>query len=88
MEIGGWCPSGGWAEDYPEAPGLMADYLELVEIRLADPAQRTEWNVRDSDATLVIAPRATTGVVVSPGTGLTLTFADKYDLTWLNLVRL
>ena len=29
IEICGWCPKGGWAEDYPEAPGIKAMYLDL-----------------------------------------------------------
>lgn len=50
----GWCPQGGWAEDFPEPPGLLAVYPELVETPTAAPAQRTSWNVRDSHATLII----------------------------------
>lgn len=61
-----------------EAPGLLTQYPELVETPSADPAQRTGWNVRDSDVTLVIAPPSTSGVAVSPGTALTLEFADRY----------
>ena len=32
IEICGWCPKGGWAEDYPEAPGIKAMYLDLVDL--------------------------------------------------------
>lgn len=53
---GGWCPKGGLAEDLPEPPGLLASYPLLRETPSADPAQRTSWNVRDSDATLVVLP--------------------------------
>jgi hypothetical protein len=63
---GGWCPSGGWAEDFPDPPGLLARYPGLRETPLSDPAQRTEWNVRDSDAILVIVDHA--GLSVSKGT--------------------
>jgi hypothetical protein len=63
---GGWCPRGGWAEDFPDPPGLLARYPGLRETPLADPAQRTEWNVRDSDAILIIVDRA--GLSVSKGT--------------------
>jgi hypothetical protein len=62
--LAGWCPAGGWAEDLPEPPGLLALFPELRETPSADPRQRTEWNVRDSDATLVLVR----GGVVSPGT--------------------
>ena len=61
----GWCPKGGWAEDYPDAPGLLADYPELVETPSEDTAQRTKWNMRDSDAILTIMPKISS---VSPGT--------------------
>ncbi len=54
IPYGGWCPRGGWAEDYPETPGLRRRYSNLEETPLADPAQRTEWNVRDADASLIM----------------------------------
>lgn len=63
---GGWCPQGGWAEDFPDPPGLLARYPGLRETPCSDPAQRTEWNVRDSDAVLIIVDRA--GLGVSKGT--------------------
>ena len=50
----GWCPRGGWAEDHPLPPGLLAVYPRLRETPSADPEQRTRWNVRDSDATLIV----------------------------------
>ncbi|HEX2204778.1 MAG TPA: putative molybdenum carrier protein [Longimicrobium sp.] len=49
LSCGGWCPAGRRAEDGP----IDARY-PLAETPSADPAQRTEWNVRDSDATLVL----------------------------------
>jgi hypothetical protein len=54
MEWGGWCPKGGWAEDLTEPPGVLAKYPRLKETPLPNPLQRTEWNVRDSDAALII----------------------------------
>jgi hypothetical protein len=63
---GGWCPKGGWAEDLPEPPGVLARYPQLRETPSADPAQRTEWNTRDADAVLVIVDAA--GMTVSGGT--------------------
>ena len=48
---GGWCPKGGWAEDFPEPPGLLARYSQLVETPLAEPAQADAKpkNVRPDD---------------------------------------
>lgn len=78
VRIEGWCPAGGWAEDLPDAPGLLADYPELQETPAPDPAQRTAWNVRDSDVTLVIGPDSTPGdPTTSPGTALTSELASS-----------
>ena len=67
IRICGWCPKGGWAEDYPEPPCVLALYPELQEAPSKEPEQRTIWNVRDSDATLIICPRG----AGSGGTDLT-----------------
>ena len=76
IAYGGWCPKGGWAEDFPEAPGLLAKYPLLKETPLADPAQRTEWNVRDADACLIVVDAE--GVEVSAGTALAQDLAHRY----------
>jgi hypothetical protein len=65
MDWGGWCPKGGWAEDFPNSPGLLASYPKLKQTPLGNPLQRTQWNVRDSDATLII----TTSEGLSPSIG-------------------
>ena len=46
---GGWCPRGRLALD-----GTLDDRYQLQETPSADYAQRTEWNVRDADATLIL----------------------------------
>jgi hypothetical protein len=66
IAYGGWCPQGGWAEDYPEPPGLLAKYPLLQQTPLADPAQRTQWNVRDADACMILI--ASGGLTISKGT--------------------
>lgn len=65
IPLGGWCPAGRWAED-----GSIGRRYPLVETPAADPAQRTEWNVRDSDGTLVLVERRPRG-----GTALTVQIA-------------
>ena len=75
VPIRGWCPLGGWAEDLPDAPGLLARYPELVEAPAADPIVRTEWNVRDSDATLIVCPGK---IAACSGTAATLEFARRH----------
>ena len=76
IEYGGWCPQGGWAEDFPQPPGLLAKYPRLKETPLADPAQRTEWNVRDAHACLILVDAG--GVAASPGTALARELAHRY----------
>ena len=71
----GWCPRGGWAEDFPHPPGVLAKYPLLRETSSRNPAQRTEWNVRDSDAILIIADPA--GQLGSKGTELARGLAQK-----------
>ena len=51
IETGGWVPRGRWAED-----GNVPDcYPNVRETKSADPALRTEYNVRDSDGTVVFS---------------------------------
>ena len=83
IAIGGWCPRGGWAEDMTEPPGLLAIYPELKETPLGDLAQRTEWNARDSDRTLIlISDRAE----MEGGTELTRVLAARYKRPCLVVV--
>jgi hypothetical protein len=76
IDYGGWCPKDGWAEDFPEPPGVLAAYPRLVPTPLADPAQRTEWNVRDADACLIVVDAQ--GMPVSKGTALAHELAGRY----------
>ena len=69
----GWCPKGGWAEDRPRPPGVLALYPGLRETPDADPRQRTEWNVRDCDRLMVLVNCA--GLPVSKGTEFALACA-------------
>jgi len=74
IAYGGWCPKCGWAEDLPSPPGLLALYDRLQETPLADPAQRTEWNVRDSDGLMVLLDRSG---LASSGTERAILHAHK-----------
>lgn len=62
ISYGGWCPKGRLAED-----GLIPQKYHLDETPHPDYAERTEWNVRDSDGTLIIIREPPEG-----GTKLTL----------------
>ncbi len=69
LDYFGWCPQDGWAEDCPDPPGLLAKYPRMKQTPSADPKQRTRWNVRDSDGTLVIVASE---ISVSPGSAYTI----------------
>jgi hypothetical protein len=73
IPYGGWCPNGGWAEDMPEPPGVLALYPDLRPTPETSPGQRTEWNVRDSDALMVLVDSAS--LAASKGTGFALNCA-------------
>ena len=73
IDYGGWCPAGGWAEDYPQPPGLLAFYPKLTATAEPESAVRTRLNVRDSDATLIVWD----GRTPSPGTQLTIEMAQE-----------
>jgi hypothetical protein len=76
IDYGGWCPQGGWAEDCPTPPGVLAKYPLLKETPLADPGQRTEWNVRDADACLILFDAG--GLDVSKGTALAQELSHRH----------
>jgi hypothetical protein len=75
---GGWCPRGRLAED-----GRLAARYPLRETPLSDYAQRTEWNVRDSDGTLLLCVGTPKG-----GTRLTLALARRLGKPFLVLAPL
>jgi len=76
----GWIPAGGAAEDLATGRSLQEEYPLLTETPLSDPAQRTEWNVRDSDATLIVRGVGES----SPGTDLTERVAVRLRRPVLN----
>ena len=85
FDYGGWCPRGGWAEDLTTAPGLLGRYPALKEMLSPGPAQRTRWNIRDSDAMLFLT--GAVGMSVSRGTRLVRAEARRLGKPQL-LVRL
>jgi hypothetical protein len=73
MEVGGWCPHGRPAED-----GIIDPRYPLRETPSGQNAQRTEWNVRDSDGTLVLYRGEPDN-----GTSLTLDLAGRLGKPYL-----
>src|SRR5215212_1285784 len=57
LEIGGWCPPGRVCEDGvipAEFPLQETPQERSPDVPDVPRSQRTEWNVRDSDGTLVL----------------------------------
>jgi A/G-specific adenine glycosylase len=75
LPVDGWCPRGRLAEDGP----LAAKY-PLRETPSSNYAQRTEWNVRDSDGTLILSYGRLLG-----GTALTRRLAEKLKRPYLRI---
>ncbi|HPW55396.1 MAG: putative molybdenum carrier protein [Thermoanaerobaculaceae bacterium] len=69
FRCGGWCPRGRKAED-----GRIPMCYPLRETPDADYRSRTEWNVRDADATLVLVWGPGSG-----GTQLSINLAQWLD---------
>ncbi len=67
VPIGGWCPRGRRAEDGP-----IPKRYPLRETPSRVYAERTSWNVRDSDATLILSFGPLMG-----GTALTVQEAQR-----------
>jgi len=67
MDVGGWCPRGRKALD-----GVIPAKYPLKETRGKSYQTRTKWNVRDSDATLILCLGEPTG-----GTALTIKYCEQ-----------
>ena len=67
IDCGGWCPQGRIAED-----GAIAKHYGMDETPSDDYSQRTRWNVRDSDGTLILTQGLPAG-----GTAYSLEIAWK-----------
>lgn len=80
LETGGWCPPGRVAED-----GVIPDSFLLKETPYERSkgapgiprSLRTEWNVRDADATLILIPDS--DPAKDPGTEWTGTCAGRMN---------
>lgn len=73
---GGWCPLGRLAED-----GALHRIYRLAETPTATRLQRTEWNVRDSDATVIFS----VAKVLTGGSLATMEFARQQRKPHLHL---
>ena len=73
---GGWCPKGRKAED-----GSIDAKFHLTETPSANYLQRTEWNVRDTDGTIVF----TIAKEISGGSMRTVDFAKNHKKPCLHV---
>ncbi|NML59894.1 hypothetical protein HHL21_02105 [Massilia sp. RP-1-19] len=76
VKHGGWCPKGRKSEDGP-----VPEFYHLKETPSASYLQRTEWNVRDSCATLVF----TLTDKLDGGSKRTADFAERLGKPWLHV---
>jgi len=74
----GWCPQGRLSED-----GAIGANYELEETPTPIYLQRTEWNVRDSEGTVIftLSPR------LSGGSKKTAEFAERLVRPWVHISR-
>ncbi len=75
---GGWCPHGRLAED-----GVIDSRYLLSETPDEHYSQRTEWNVRDSDGTVILS----IADELTGGSRLTAEFARQWGKPFLRLAR-
>jgi hypothetical protein len=75
VAVGGWCPQGRRAED-----GTIPERYPLEETPSTAYEQRTAWNVRDSDGTLLITDGTLEG-----GTALTREEATRQGRSVLHV---
>src|SRR6266496_3086201 len=75
---GGYCPRGRVAED-----GMIPERYQLRETPSSDYAPRTEWNVRDSDGTVVLSIQER----LDGGSKKTVHCAQQYEKPCLRLCR-
>ncbi len=76
FETGGFVPKNRLAED-----GRISDkYPNLRETETENPSERTEANVKATDATLIVSRGELVG-----GTNLTKIFAGKYEKPFLHI---
>lgn len=76
ISYGGWCPKGRKTED-----GTLPEQYKLVETPSASYLQRTEWNVRDADATLIF----TLAEKLEGGSKRTAEFAERLGKPWVHI---
>lgn len=75
LSYGGWCPKGRRSEDGP-----IPEHYLLSETPSSNYRQRTEWNVRDSDATVIFTLEAD----LDGGSKLTARMAQELGRPWLH----
>jgi hypothetical protein len=76
IDHGGWCPKGRRSEDGP-----IDSVYELTETPSSKYLERTEWNVRDSDATVIF----TLDEKLDGGSKITAEFAKKLRKPFIHM---
>jgi len=76
LPLGGWCPLGRMAED-----GSIDNKYPLQETPSSEYAERTRWNVRDADGTVIFS----IAKELSGGSLATKYFARQLHKPWLHV---
>lgn len=83
FQVGGWCPPGRTCEDNEipsEYPLSETENERSIQAPDIPRSQRTEYNVRDADATLILQPH---DIKNDPGTDWTIQCARQYRKPFL-----
>ena len=72
---GGWVPKGRLAED----GRIDEKYTDLIETPTANYLERTEWNVRDTDGTIILTKK----IKLTGGSMRTRSFCKNHDKPWM-----
>jgi len=75
---GGWCPRGRRAED-----GRIDGRYRLTETPREEYLQRTEWNVRDADGTVIVSLSGS----LTGGSRKTAELAARQGKPWIHVSR-
>ena len=74
----GWCPKRRKAED-----GIIASCYNLTETPSSEYSERTQWNVHDSDGTVIFSMSEE----FFAGTLLTVELAEQYEKPYIHLCK-
>lgn len=87
MEYGGWCPQGRINENgkIPEKYSGLTEIPGMFKSEQDNYNARTKYNIRDSDGTLILAPKIPLPLHIKDGTLLTIQEVKRQNKPYLIL---